>query len=107
MADLKIKLERLLTDAADCQLISELAADRARRDEFRQRAAQFTLLAEQVKAQIGARPRDGDIAFLREQARVCRQLATGLADEAMTASLIALATELEDKAAENERPSRH
>lgn len=105
MPDLKLKLERLLVDAADCQLIGNLASDAAKREEFRQRAAEFTRLAELVKAQIGERPRASDVAFLREHAQACRHLATGVADETMGASLMDLAAELEAKAAEEEQRS--
>lgn len=107
MPDLKFKLERLLNDAADCQLLGALVTDPAKRDEYRQRAAQFALLAEQVMKQLGERPRSSDIDFLREQARACRNLAAGLPDATMTRSLLELAAELDARAAEDERRSPH
>ena len=97
MPDLKDKLDRLLADAADCELIGRLAADAVKRNEFRQRAEKFRALAEEVRAQVTARPRS-DIEFLLQQAERCRGLASGLADENMKADLTALASELESKA---------
>lgn len=97
MPDLKLKLEKLLADAADCQMLGSLATDPQKRTEYRQRAEQFRMVAEQVRAQVTQRPRS-DIEFLLEQAARCRSLAASLADEAMNADLLALASELELKA---------
>jgi hypothetical protein len=79
MADLKIKLDNLLSHAADCQMIGNSATDPETRDEYRERTEQFRVLAEQVRAQISERPRT-DTEFLLEQAVRCRGLAAGLAD---------------------------
>jgi hypothetical protein len=101
MADLKIKLDTLLSHAADCQMIGNSATDPETRDEYRERAEQFRVLAKQVRAQISERPR-ADIGFLLEQAARCRGLAAGLDDDAMKADLLALAADLE-KTATRER----
>jgi hypothetical protein len=101
MADLKIKLDTLLSHAADCQIIGNSATDPETRDEYRERAEQFRVLAKQVRAQISERPR-ADVGFLLEQATRCRGLAAGLDDSAMKADLLALAADLE-QAAKRER----
>jgi hypothetical protein len=97
MADLKIKLDTLLSHAADCQMIGNSATDPETRDEYRERTEQFRVLAEQVRAQISERPR-ADTEFLLEQAVRCRGLAAGLDDNAMKADLLALAADLEQTA---------
>jgi hypothetical protein len=56
MKDLKAKLERLLAEAHDCDLIGNLATDPAKRATFRRMAKQFREMAEQLKADIAARP---------------------------------------------------
>ncbi|MDQ8730518.1 hypothetical protein [Bradyrhizobium sp. LHD-71] len=63
MPDLKNKLDKLLSEAAECQMIGSLAADAAKRAAYRERADQFRDLAEQVRTQISARPRR-NIEFL-------------------------------------------
>ena len=52
MNDLQAKLERLLADAQDCDLIGNLATDRDKRATFRRMAAQFREMAEQLRADI-------------------------------------------------------
>lgn len=54
MKDLQAKLERLLADAHDCDLIGNLATDHDKRATFRRMAAQFREMAEQLKADIAA-----------------------------------------------------
>ncbi len=55
MQDLKAKLEHLLEEAQDCDLIGNLATDPAKRATFRRMAAQFRAMAEQLEADIAAR----------------------------------------------------
>jgi hypothetical protein len=55
MKELQAKLERLLAEAQDCDLIGNLATDQAKRATFRRMAAQFREMAEQLKADIAAR----------------------------------------------------
>ena len=55
MKDLKAKLEQLLAEAHDCDLIGNLATDTAKRATFRRMAAQFREMAEQLKTDIAAR----------------------------------------------------
>jgi hypothetical protein len=97
MADLKIKLDTLLSHAADCQMIGKSATDPETRNEYRERAEQYRVTAEQVRVHISERPR-ADIGFLLEQAARCRGLAAGLDDDAMKADLLALAADLEKTA---------
>ena len=105
MADLKIKLDNLLSHAADCQMIGSLATDAETRAQYRERADQFRVLAEQVRAQIGERPRT-DAKFLSEQAARCRGLAAGLDDDALKDDLLALAADLEETAREAGKSER-
>jgi hypothetical protein len=97
MADLKIKLDNLLSHAADCQMIGSLATDAETRAQYRERADQFRVLAEQVRAQLSERPRT-DIELLTAQAARCRGLASGLDDDALKDDLLALAADLEETA---------
>jgi hypothetical protein len=55
MEELKARLEKLLADAEDCELISRLADDIAKRATFRRLAEQFRAMAEEVKATIAQR----------------------------------------------------
>ena len=102
MVDLKIKLDTLLSHAADCQMIGSSATDAETRGHYRERAEQYRVLAEHVRAQISDRPRT-DIEFLREQATRCRRLAAGLDDNAMKSDLLALAADLEQTAKRERR----
>lgn len=55
MQDIKNRLEKLLTDAAECDLIGNLAADEEKRATFRKLAEQYRSMAEQMKAEIARR----------------------------------------------------
>lgn len=94
MPDLKLKLDSLLSGAADCEMIGSLAADADKRAYYRQRAGELRALAERVRAQISEQPRT-DVEFLSEQAVRCRELAGALVDDALKADLLSLAAELE------------
>lgn len=50
--DLKARLEKLLADAADCDLIAGLAADVRKRATFRRMAEQFRTMAAELKSEI-------------------------------------------------------
>ena len=52
MKDLKERLDKLLTDAADCDLIGSLAVDTSKRTMFRRMAEQFRLMAADLKVEI-------------------------------------------------------
>jgi hypothetical protein len=97
MPDLKMKLETLVAGAAECEMIGNLAADPAKRAEFRQRAQDMRDLAERVRTQVAERPRT-DLEFLTQQSRRCRSLADTIADESLKTNLTALADELEQTA---------
>jgi hypothetical protein len=49
MLDYRRQLEKLRTDAAECRLICDLAADPAKRDLFERLAQHLTTLADQVE----------------------------------------------------------
>jgi len=53
MKDMKTHLERLLTDAEECALISKLATDRQKRELFAKLAAHLKELAAEVEQTIG------------------------------------------------------
>jgi hypothetical protein len=97
MPDLKVKLDTLLSHAADCQMLGSLSTDAETRAQYRERAAQFRALAEEVRKQIATKARS-DYEFLIEQAARCRGLAAGVDDDAMKADLMTLAADLEQTA---------
>ncbi len=92
-----MKLETLIAGAAECEMIGNLAADPAKRATYRQRAMDMRELAERVRTQVGARPRN-DFEFLWQQALRCRSLADAVADDELKANLLTLADELEQTA---------
>jgi SepF-like predicted cell division protein (DUF552 family) len=55
MKDLKAELEKLLTNAEDCELIARLAADKSKRETFTRIAQQLRQMATELKADIAAR----------------------------------------------------
>jgi hypothetical protein len=55
MQDMRAHLEKLLAEAAECALISELAIDRAKRDLFARLAEHLKVLATQVERAITER----------------------------------------------------
>jgi len=55
MKDLQAKLEKLLLDAEDCDLIARLATDRAKRETFARIAKQLRVMADELKADIAVR----------------------------------------------------
>lgn len=52
MKDLQSKLEKLLRDAEDCDLIGNLATEPVKRNTFRRLATQLRQMAEDVKTVI-------------------------------------------------------
>jgi hypothetical protein len=54
MQDMKKHLESLLSQAAECKLISELANDQAKRDLFAKLAAHYRVLAAEIERVIAA-----------------------------------------------------
>jgi hypothetical protein len=54
MQDMKARLEKLRTDAAECALIRDLATDPVKRELFTRLAEHLTLLAREVEAAIAA-----------------------------------------------------
>ncbi|AJA61650.1 MULTISPECIES: hypothetical protein [Bradyrhizobium] len=60
MRDYQAQLEKPRTDAAECEFISDLATDKAKRDLFDRLASHLTVLADQVEAAMLERKvRDG------------------------------------------------
>jgi hypothetical protein len=59
MKDLKAKLEKLRVEAAECDLISKLATDRAKRGLFERLSRQLLDMAAEVEAAIAAKTAGG------------------------------------------------
>ncbi len=59
MQDMKARLEKLRTDAAECALIRDLATDAKKRDLFTRLAQHLDVLANEVEAAIAAQLADG------------------------------------------------
>ena len=64
MQDYKARIEKLSADAAECDLIGNLAVEEAKRKTFRRLAQQFRAIGEQLKAEM-----EGNAAALRVLAR--------------------------------------
>ena len=55
MEDLRAKLERLATEAEDCELIGRLATDLNKRALFKKLAVDLRAMANDIEAMISAR----------------------------------------------------
>ena len=55
MEDLSAKLEKLLIEAEDCDLIGRLATDLNKRELFKKMAIDLHILADDIQAAIAAR----------------------------------------------------
>ena len=53
MKDMQTHLEKLRTQIAECELIRDLATDRAKRDLFNKLAEHFKVLANELEQAIG------------------------------------------------------
>jgi hypothetical protein len=54
MRDIRKHLEKLRTDAAECETVSEVSTDRTKRDLFARLAAHLTTLANEVERVLTA-----------------------------------------------------
>jgi hypothetical protein len=52
MKDLQAKLEKILLEAEDCELIGKLAADPKKRDLFKKLAVDLRVMAKDIEAVI-------------------------------------------------------
>ena len=55
MEDMSAKLEKLLTEAEDCELISRLATDLNKRELFNRLAVDLRAMARDIQAMMDAR----------------------------------------------------
>jgi hypothetical protein len=55
MEDIKAKLDKLLSEATDCELIGHLANERAKRDLFHKLATDLRAMAKDIEAMIAVR----------------------------------------------------
>ncbi len=60
MEELKAKLEKLMADAAECDLIANLASEDDKRRTFRDLAAQYRVMADAIRKTIADRARAAD-----------------------------------------------
>jgi hypothetical protein len=60
MQDMKVHLEKLRTDAAECALIRDLATDPQKRELFTRLAEHLATLAREVEAAIAAKLADSE-----------------------------------------------
>jgi hypothetical protein len=58
MQDLREKLEKLLTEAEDCDLIGRLATDKQKRELFKRLAADLRAMAHDIEAVIASKSRE-------------------------------------------------
>lgn len=105
MKDYKVRFDRLLADAAECDLIGSLAADATKRNNFRRLAEQYRLLALEVKAEMdgGGFSSISDREFLLRNAKDFRELADMSAangHDDIKDELLRMAADCEKKAAE-------
>ena len=63
MQDLVAKREKLLQEAADCELIGSLTHDAKKRETFRNLAIQLKILANGVAAEIADRERLNEMRY--------------------------------------------
>ena len=56
MHDLKAQLEKLVADAAECEIIANLATDKDKREAFRSLAVQYRKMADAIREVISSRP---------------------------------------------------
>jgi hypothetical protein len=108
MCKLDDRINRLLSNAADCDLIGNLATDGSKRTTFRKLAQEFRQIAAGVKRDIDHRKAGPDRLSFREmsdrefllyQAGAFRELAAGIAEEAIRSELLRLASDFEARAA--------
>jgi hypothetical protein len=59
MQDMQGKLEKLLTEAEDCDLIGRLATDAGKRELFQKLAADLRSMARDIQAMIADRKPNG------------------------------------------------
>jgi hypothetical protein len=52
MRDLQAKLEKLLTEVSECELIANLATDPDKRASFERMARQYRAMSEELRADI-------------------------------------------------------
>jgi hypothetical protein len=57
---LRVKLEKLLVEAEDCQLIGKLATDVQKRELFKKLATDLRSMARDIEAEIAGRAPEGE-----------------------------------------------
>ena len=56
---LRVKVEKLLIEAEDCDLIGKLATDAQKRELFKKLAADLRIMARDIEAKIAGRASEG------------------------------------------------
>jgi len=60
--DLKSKLDKLLAEATDCDMIGNLASDKAKRELFRKLASDLRRMAQDIEALIAVKSQADGLA---------------------------------------------
>jgi len=63
MRDVKARLERLLVDAEDCEIIGRLATVPAKRETFRRLAETYRAMAKDLEALLASGDIPGDLGI--------------------------------------------
>ena len=104
MKDYKARFENLISDAAECELIGNLATEASKRNTLRRLAEQFRTIAMEVKAEMdgGSSSSISDRDFLLRNAKDFRDLAASCGDEGMRNELLRMAADCEEKAVQED-----
>lgn len=98
MHHLKSQIDKLLSIADDCELISTVTADAAKQVSFRRLATQLRAMAARIKLEmLDGSTRCSDRDFLRAQAGKCRELAVST-DAELNSELLRLAHDYDREA---------
>jgi len=101
MRDFKDRIDKLMVDAADCELIGRLATDQSKRSSFRHLADQFRTIAARLKAEmdgVAVQSPETERVFLLRYAKDFRDLAAASHEENIRAGLLKMAEEFEQLA---------
>jgi hypothetical protein len=105
MNDFNERIDKLLSDAVDCEMIGNLATDPNKRASFRYLAGQYRTIAARLKAEMDGSapiPPANDRDFLLRSAKDFRDLAATSNEENIRTGLLRMAAEFEQLAAQED-----